>query len=75
MSIDFDEWFDNLEINPVYIIQTNLDIERSDDNIKQMKSPEPSKLYHLLKRSTEYKLRKRTKKLIQRIKLTMTLST
>jgi len=67
MDIDFDEWFDNIEINPVYVIQTDLDITKSNDNTKQMKQPEPSKLYKLLKKPTEHKLTKRTSKLLQRI--------
>ncbi len=68
MDIDFDDWFDNIEINPVYVIQTNLDIFKSNENTQKTKQPEPSKLYKLLKKPTEHKLTKRTTKLLQRIK-------
>lgn len=68
MDIDFDEWFDSIEINPVYVIQTNLDFFKSNDNTQQTKQPEPSKLYKLLKKSTEHKLTRRTTKFLQRIK-------
>lgn len=66
MSTDFDEWFDKIKINPVYVIQTNLEV--IEDPCCVSKQPQPSKLFDLLKRPTEYKVKKRTVKLVQRIK-------
>lgn len=71
MSIDFDEWFDSLHINPKYVIKTNLDL--FDNASTQLsytheKQTKPSKLYQLLRRRSYYKMKKHTIKLVESIK-------
>lgn len=73
MDIDFDEWFDNLKINPKYIIKTNLDIIDNDIGLKE-KEHKPSKLFQLLKRPCNYKLKKRTRNIINSINLSFSIA-
>lgn len=68
MSIDFDEWFDNLKITPHYIIKTNLDVF-------DKKQIEPSKLFQLLKKPSKLKTKKHIKKLVDSINASFVLYT
>jgi hypothetical protein len=61
MSIDFDEWFDNLEIKPNYVIKTDLDI-------LDRKPIKPSKLYQLLRKPSQHRVKKHIQKLVNSIK-------